>query len=155
MKPKSTLPEIVIDTREQRPYTFEGFATVRRTLPAGDYSLVGYETVAAVERKSLDDYVASIILQRARFLRECERLAGYELRAVVVEGGMSDILAGRYRSEVKPACVIGATAALVIDYTLPIIFCDDRGVAERFTLKLLTKFHERQQARVRAAKQAG
>lgn len=52
---------VVIDTREQRPLpipatvTIDGITysttTVRKKLDAGDYSLLGYEWVSAVERK--------------------------------------------------------------------------------------------------------
>ena len=39
-------PVIVIDTREQRPYSFaeEVAGSVRKALPAGDYSVEGWET---------------------------------------------------------------------------------------------------------------
>ena len=47
---------VVVDTREQEPYTFESGCTevVRRALPAGDYSIEGHEDSVAVERKTLE-----------------------------------------------------------------------------------------------------
>jgi len=41
---------VVVDTREQEPYTFESGCTevVRRALPAGDYSVEGHEDAVAV-----------------------------------------------------------------------------------------------------------
>ena len=41
---------VVVDTREQEPYTFESGCTevVRRALPAGDYSVEGLEGSVAV-----------------------------------------------------------------------------------------------------------
>jgi ERCC4-type nuclease len=48
------MPGIVViaDSREQEPYSFEAtrITTVRRALPAGDYSLDGLEDRVAVER---------------------------------------------------------------------------------------------------------
>ncbi len=41
---------IVIDSREQRPYQFPG--AVVKTLPTGDYSIVGLTDRVAIERKS-------------------------------------------------------------------------------------------------------
>jgi len=35
-------PVIVIDTREQLPYEFQGWQTKRQGLQVGDYSLVGH-----------------------------------------------------------------------------------------------------------------
>ena len=60
---------IVIDTREQEPYSFDSrlVAAVRRALPAGDYSVEGMEERVAVERKSLDDFVSTVIHARRRF----------------------------------------------------------------------------------------
>ena len=36
-------PTVVVDTREQRPWTFDGLEVVRRALRTGDYSVVGLE----------------------------------------------------------------------------------------------------------------
>ena len=46
---------IIIDTREQNPYTFEKYnVTIERAvLPVGDYSLPGFEDHVAIERKHL------------------------------------------------------------------------------------------------------
>ena len=71
-------PCIVIDTRENRPYSFtDKVETVEKALPAGDYSLQGYETQIAIERKSLDDYVQTVIHAQERFARELSLLRAY------------------------------------------------------------------------------
>lgn len=48
---------IVIDSREQAPFLFEGYGAEvgPGALAAGDYSLCGLESLVAVERKSLAD----------------------------------------------------------------------------------------------------
>ncbi|MFA5217109.1 ERCC4 domain-containing protein [Sulfuricurvum sp.] len=143
---------IVVDTREQLPsarvsesaYEFKGYQTIRQKLDAGDYSVQGYEVDGiSIERKTLDDYVGSIILNRERFLREMELARRYEFFAVVVECSMLDIVKNVYRSLAHPNAVVGATAALMLDYHIPVIFCCNRKVGEMFTLRLLTKFYER------------
>jgi len=60
---------VVVDTREQEPYTFESGCTevVRRALPAGDYSIEGHEDSVAVERKTLEDFVSTVIRSRKRY----------------------------------------------------------------------------------------
>ena len=65
------LVTLIADTREQEPFSFDSRLVVveRRALPAGDYSVAGMEGVVAVERKTLDDFVSTVIHQRARFLR--------------------------------------------------------------------------------------
>ena len=61
---------IVVDSRKQEPYSFDPkrFVVVRKALPAGDYSLVGWEERVAVERKSLTDFVQTIIRSRRRLV---------------------------------------------------------------------------------------
>jgi|19_taG_2_1085344.scaffolds.fasta_scaffold05541_6 hypothetical protein len=54
--------DIIIDTREQRPWSFpeESAKVARGTIGIGDYALRGDQHMFAVERKSLDDFVGSI-----------------------------------------------------------------------------------------------
>ena len=63
--PVDDLPPVVVDTREQRPYRYPG--SLRGTLPSGDYSLLGLESLVAVERKEKADAYASLGRGRARF----------------------------------------------------------------------------------------
>ena len=60
---------VVVDTREQEPYHFdpESVTATRRALPAGDYSLERWEDQVAVERKTLEDLVGTVIRSRKRF----------------------------------------------------------------------------------------
>jgi DNA excision repair protein ERCC-4 len=55
---------VVVDTREQEPYGFdsESIASIRKALPAGDYSIEGFETRVAVERKSMAAHQKSACL---------------------------------------------------------------------------------------------
>lgn len=97
---------IVVDTREQLPYTFDGLHTDRSapggrrrivvdrriaTLQQGDYSLVGHESRVAVERKSLADLFGTLGQGRERFQRELLRLAGLDRAAIVVESSLEGI----------------------------------------------------------------
>ncbi len=137
------LPTIVIDTREQAPYSFEPAraGSVRTALPAGDYSLAGLESVVAIERKSLDDLAATVIHGRDRFHRELKRLARYESACVVVEGSMVDVLARRYAGGAHPHAVLGAVVSIVVDYGIPVYFCSNRPIARAFVQDYLVRFH--------------
>jgi len=96
---------VVIDTREQTPYMFadlrcdqrEGGGPLsvliaRAGLDTGDYSVVGYEKIVAIERKSLADLFHTLGQDRERFERELERLSSYETARVLVEAEWSEIL---------------------------------------------------------------
>ncbi len=118
-------PRIVVDTREQRPYSFPG--SVRKALPAGDYSIEGRESSFAIERKSLEDWVSTVLRSRKRFARELAKLKEYDFAAVVIEGSLSDICGGRYRSEIAPAALLGITVGIMHSYhPVHVIFADDR-----------------------------
>jgi len=138
---------IVVDSREIEPYSFdpERVAVVRRALPAGDYSLEGLEDRVAVERKTLEDFVSTVIRARKRFRRELLRLREYETACIVVEASLADVLAARYRAGVHPNAVLGAVVSIVIDYGVPVFFCSDRQVARLFTECYLLRFHRKAQ----------
>ena len=141
----SELPVIIIDTREQAEYSFDPqlAATVRRALPAGDYSLVGLEAKVAVERKSLDDFVSTVIHARQRFRRELAKLSGYRAACVVVEANLLDILLGRYRGEAHPKAVLGSTLSILLDHGIPVYFCGTRPAACQFVQAYLLAAHAR------------
>jgi len=144
---------IVVDTREQRPFAFDPnrIDVVRRALPAGDYALEGAEERVAVERKSLEDFVATVIRSRRRFARELERLRGYEAACVVVEGNLRDVIAGGFRSGAHPRSVLGAAISIIVDHEIPVYFCSDRQAAREFVEGFLL----RQAARMAREETAG
>ena len=100
-------------------------AVIRQALPAGDYSIEGHEHSVALERKTLEDFVSTVIRSRKRFTRELQRLAGYEAASVVVEANLRDILGGRYRSGAHPNAVLGTVLSIVVDLRIPVFFCFD------------------------------
>jgi len=133
--------KIIIDTREQKPYSFkdvEGVESVTRAaLPTGDYSLEGYENHAAIERKSLDDFISTVIHDKQRFLQELDRAKQLVFFAVVVEASVADIALQRYTSKASPAAVFAHVASLMLDWRIPVIFCNDRAGAQVMTAVLL------------------
>lgn len=89
---------IVVDTREQRPWTFLHLRADKDkgcrplevssyigTLPSGDYSLKGYQHRVAVERKSKEDLFTTVGNGRARFERELARLNALDMAWVIIE----------------------------------------------------------------------
>lgn len=98
--------EVVIDTREQAPFTFQGIKgdssrknlpivvrTRSATLQTGDYSITGHENRLAIERKSLEDLYSTLSSGRERFERELYRLNSMPgFSAVVVEAGWGQVV---------------------------------------------------------------
>lgn len=136
---------LIVDTREQEEYSFDPrlVATVRRALPAGDYSIEGLEDRVAVERKTLDDFVSTVIHSRARFREELRKLAGYRAACVVVEAGLIDVLQKRYRGGAHPNAVLGNALSLILDYRVPVFFCTTRQASCQFVQAYLLGAHAR------------
>ena len=133
---------IVIDTREQQPYEFP-CATVRRKLDAGDYSVEGHEHAVAVERKSLTDFVHTVIHDFDRFAIELGKLAALRCACVVVEADLDDVmrgLAGDKLRFVAPRAVLGAALHIAIHHRVPIYWCGSRQTACAFTDGFLRTF---------------
>lgn len=91
----------IVDTRDQTPWILEPMRTVRAGLDIGDYSILGLESVIAIERKSLADFVACCGAERERFQRELDRLRGWPVTAVVVEAGWGDFEQANWQSELS------------------------------------------------------
>ncbi|MBE6380062.1 MAG: hypothetical protein E7047_03950 [Lentisphaerae bacterium] len=78
---------IIIDTREQRPWSFPPNIDVEvATLRTGDYALKGDDHFA-IERKSADDFIGTISVGWHRFCRELNRMdeAKFTAKVVIVE----------------------------------------------------------------------
>lgn len=135
--------QIVVDTREQAPYSFANFPGVELTrgnLETGDYSIVGFEDRVAIERKTVDDLVCCLSKDRERFERELCRARNYEHFTVVIEASLPPIMAGRYRSLMKSNSILQSIAAFSIRYHVPFLFCGDRLGGELMTYSLLSKY---------------
>lgn len=116
---------------------------MRRALPAGDYSVAGLEVAVAVERKSLDDFVSTVIHSRERFRKELQKLADYRAACVVVEAGVLDVLLHRYRSDAHPNAVLGSALSIILDFRVPVFFCSNRQAACQFVQAYLLAAHAR------------
>ncbi|WP_295697536.1 ERCC4 domain-containing protein [Lapillicoccus sp.] len=128
--------EILVDSRERYAYRFtrQQVTTVKESLPCGDYAVrVDGRLVASVERKSLSDLVSSVSNGRLRFAMT--ELAALPRAAVVVEDRYSALFK---QSFARPAMVADGLAELQVRYpNVPIVFCENRALAEEWTYRLL------------------
>jgi hypothetical protein len=129
-------PTIAVDTRERYPFRFAGktVQTERQALGAGDYGVrVGGELLASVERKTVDNFAASLSDGTLAF--QCQRLAEVPASAVVVEGRYADL----FRLEhVSGAWLADMLVRLQQRYPeVQIVFADSRKFAEDWTYRFL------------------
>ncbi len=133
---------IITDTRERHPYTFAGYPVevCRAALRTGDYSIPAGEGLVTVERKELGDLMNCLGHERARFVRELERMAAFTFAAVIVEAEQADITEGRYRAKIPPHVAMASIAALWGRFKIPFAFAGSRAEAERLTYELMRRF---------------
>ena len=67
----------------------------------------------------------------------------FEAACIVVEGNLSDVIRGAYRSKAHPNSVFGAALSIIVDHEIPIYFCSDRQIACRFVEGFLLRFHRK------------
>lgn len=150
---------IVVDTREQAPFRFTGFTSLKsqgggkrivvelvtgRGLETGDYSVAGMESRVAIERKSKSDLFGSLGRERQRFEREFQRLNELEFAAVVVECDWHEIFTlPPAKTQMTAESVEGSVESWSVKY--PRVgwhFCRDRRHAEWRTFRLLEFCHK-------------
>jgi len=129
--------EIIGDTRERYGYRFASQqATLKKqALRCGDYAVLGDDgsLCAVVERKSVQDLVASLFDGNLQFL--LAELTEVPRAAVVVEGNYADLLRLEH---VQAGFVLDLLARLQVRYpSVPISFAGTRKLAEEFTFRFL------------------
>lgn len=130
-------PPIIIDTREQTPWTFDNLPAERGTLATGDYSVSGLESLIAVERKSLPDLLACVGRERDRFVAELQRLRAFPFRAVVVETTLERLERGDWPAlKIQPAHVLGSIASWQARYA-PFVFAGTPAAAARWAERFM------------------
>lgn len=134
--------EIVIDTRERRPYEFPERPTRRACLETGDYSVTGFEDSVAIERKTLHDLAVSVGTHRERFEAELRRAQTLERFAVVVEGTRARAARGDFYGRLHPNALLGSCDAWELDIyeTLLFVWADGRQRARTKTVNLLARW---------------
>lgn len=159
---------VAIDTREQAPFSFQNITSDAdelnmplivpievRTLQTGDYSIVGHEQAGiTIERKSIEDAINTVVLERDRFTRELERMESFQYAAVVVEGSLAKCLDFCSRRQFSPKAFSRGVYSFDLRFRCKWWFCLDRRFAEIQTYRLLAKFWDHRRRELKAARQA-
>jgi hypothetical protein len=127
---------IAVDTRERYPYRFstQQADTERKALPAGDYGVHhDGELIAVVERKALADLAKTLVDGSLAFA--LAELSTVDRAALVVEeryGAMFKL------THVSTGFLADLLGALQVRYPqIPMVFCDNRQLAEEWTYRYL------------------
>lgn len=128
-----------VDTREKLPYEFRNPCEVG-TLQVGDYSICGLENHISIERKTVDDLIGCLTHDRKRFEKELHKGKALDYFGLIVEASLSDLVNGKYHSQMNPRSAVQSLLAFSIRYRLPIFFCENRAYGQRVTESLLCKY---------------
>jgi len=134
---------IVIDSREQNPFTFDNqdCEVTAGSLTTGDYSLAGLTDRVALERKSLADLVSCLTgSNRERFERELNRGRALDYFAVVIEAGFTELTDKQYRSNLNPHAAAQSIIAFQVRHGVPFLWAGSRRAAEYLTYWSLAKY---------------
>jgi Fanconi anemia group M protein len=115
-RPKEEPGRVIVDPRERemgKLLESLGLEITLKSLEVGDYVL---SDRLAVERKTAEDFVSSIIDPERNLFRQISDLSKtYDRPVLILEG--RDL----YTRQMNPASIRGALASIAVDYGVPII----------------------------------
>jgi hypothetical protein len=141
---------IIVDTREQQPWSFNNFAKAHKKLDTGDYSIEGLQHLLAIERKkSVSEFATNIV--ESRFYDVVIRLSQLKYSFLLLEFDLEDVLIypigstvpKRMWSKIKisPAFIIKNILELQLKHNIIVYFCGDSSNAEKMAEHILKKIY--------------
>jgi ERCC4-type nuclease len=149
--------KLLIDTREQQPlfkklsYSNPKHFTFS-TLKDGDYSIKGFESSFAIERKKASDFYSYISSERSvrhknnkkrvdRTKRKLLRLSEFEFAALVIDADYSEILSPQVYCNVSPEVARQFLASIQVRYGIHVFIHRRKDYLERWILDRAIKFY--------------
>ncbi|MCS7129790.1 MAG: DEAD/DEAH box helicase [Archaeoglobaceae archaeon] len=134
--------KILVDSREMRSEVVKilrelGANLEIKNLEVADYVL---SDRVAVERKTVDDFVDSLISER--LFSQLLNLKSYQRPILVLEGG------NLYTRAVHPNAIRGAIATIVTDFGIPMIFTKDEKETAEFLIAIARREQEEKKREV-------
>lgn len=150
---------ILVDSREQKPWTFRGHDTHRCTLQTGDYAMAPLEKskytdedlnhLICIDRKGSTSELFQNVTQ-VRFKKEIERMKKFKHAYLILEFTVDDVMQYPFGSNiprrrwrylrVKPPFVMGFLTTLMLD-GIQVIFAGSPANAQKIALSLMKKVY--------------
>ena len=141
---------IIIDTREQQPWSFEHYTTASRKLDTGDYSIEGLEDVVCIERKKSVSEVANNLTE-SRFIDVVDRMSRFKYAFLLLEFDLAQVLSYTIGSnlprrlwdkiKISPAFIVKHILELQLNHNIKVLFCGSSSDAEQMAEYILKKVH--------------
>lgn len=141
---------IIIDTREQQPWTFSHFATAHKKLDTGDYSIDGLQHLLCIERKkSVSEFANNIV--ESRFKDVIIRMSGLKYSFLLLEFDLEDILIYPIGStvpkrmwdkiKISPTFLLKNILELQLNHNIIVYFCGSSSNAEKMAEYIFKKIY--------------
>jgi ERCC4-type nuclease len=139
---RTPLPVVVVDTREQIPFSFRRFkgwfaGIENRALPLGDYSVVGMEESCIVERKDLSDLINSFTNHREAFIQRLRRMSERPYSLLVITAPLSQIKSAYPFGRVNPNQITQSLIAVLAGLRLPFLCSETHELGEEMVASYL------------------
>jgi ERCC4-type nuclease len=127
----------IIDSAEQTPFDLSPMRMEVGSLQTGDYSVKSLERYVTVERKAWGDFLSCVGKQRKRFDKCVERMRGFEVKAIVIEGTWDMVYAGEWERDLNVLQVASAIHGWICR-GIPVIMAGTHALAAAHTRRILT-----------------
>lgn len=142
---------IIVDSREQQPWSFENMVSSVAKLDTGDYSLKGMEEIFCIERKGSVSEFANNITEK-RFKDVVERMNKIPHAFLLLEFNLEDVMIYPVGSNVPkrvwdklkitPKFILKHLIELQLLHNIKILFCGDAENAEKMAISIMRKIYE-------------
>ena len=145
---------IIIDTREQKPWTFNDHLTCHAKLDTGDYAIKGLEHELCIERKRSVAEIANNITEN-RFVDVIDRMDKIPLCFLLLEFNLDTVL--NYpvgsgipqrlwsRIRISPQYILKHLLELQMKHNIKVVFCGDAANAEILALAIMNRVYKNSQ----------
>jgi ERCC4-type nuclease len=141
---------IIVDTREQKPWTFSDYVTANKKLDTGDYSIEGMENLLCIERKNSIAEIANNITE-PRFQDVIERMKQYKHSFILIEANYDQLMSYPIGSDIpkkswgkikiSPAFILKFLMELTIHHNIHVLFCGCPSWAEQTAISIMKRVH--------------
>jgi len=145
------MPTIIIDSREQNPYSFRSVGELAGVavsgLKFGDYSIKDHTDLIFIERKnSALEFYGNLGKERERFSNELEKAKHCKFKFIIIEDKFSSLYSSSYLANKfsgnkykhsSPRSILGSLSSFMLSFNINIIFSDNRENAQDLVRKLL------------------
>jgi ERCC4-type nuclease len=142
---------VVVDTREQQPWSFENYAIANNKLDTGDYSIQGLEHILCIERKKSVSEIANNITEK-RFKDVISRMSSYKYAFFIFEFDLEDVLIYPIGSSVpkrmwdkikiSPGFILKKLTDIQIENNIRVLFCGGPTNASKIAMSIMRKVYD-------------